>query len=349
MKKIWVPAMLLALLLGRGGSASSMTETPRRSVSMPGGEGGILRVGILPVQDETGEAFGETLSENLTRLIFYDLAKLGMQSVFLNPGGTFDPSDNEWISEIAKQERTDAVLLTRLTAITNRGRWDSFRKALKDSNAKERLSGDSSTLGREALYKVDVDGLLRNKRGLLICETSIARAGNIVSRETFYTSADIKLSFLQELAASEGILDLSRSKFKDTPLGRAAFKSSEQISRVAREVFSAFNVSGTGKVVPTGNGCAVTVRVRYSSKNRASKNYTIAVNGKEESVGIQDGIVTVKVPSGLLHVRVVVQDAPYKLPVQKNYDANTYFECLQAEKNLVLEIGGAGEASLVWK
>ncbi len=348
MRKIWPLTLLLVLLLGGGRSARSMVEASR-GVAPPGEGGGVLRVGILPVQDDTGEAFGEMLSENLTRLIFYDVAKLGIQPVFLNPGGTFDPSDNEWISEIAKQERTDGVLLTRLSAITNKGRWDSFRKGLKDSNAKERLSSDSSTLGREALYRVDVDGLLRNKQGLLICETSIAPTGNVAGRESFYTSAEIRLSFLQELAASEGFIDLSRPKFKDSPLGRAAFKSSEQISRAARDGFSALKVPGTGKRVRGEGNCNVTFQVRYSSKNRASKNYTIAVNGKEESVGIQDGIAAVKVPSGLLHVRVVMQDAPYKLPVQKNYDANTYFDCSQSERNLVLEIGGAGEASLVWK
>ena len=311
--------------------------------------GGILRVGLLPVVDETGERFGEGLSENLTRMIFFDAGKLGMQPVFLNPGRNFEPSDTETALELARQASVDAVMLVKLIAITDKARWAAFHKNLGDSRAKERLTSDVSTLGKASLYNLDVENLLSNKRALLICESSIWAAKDPAKTQTFYGSAEIKLSFLQELAASQGLSDLGYSKFKDTPVGHAAEKSAQLISSAALETAPALGIMPTGKAIAAEKSCEITFRISYSSKKRASKNYTVAINGKEESMGIQDGVVKVKVTSGLLHVRVTLQDAPYRLPVQKNYDANVYFDCGQAATNLVLEIGAAGEGYLIWK
>jgi len=186
--------------------------------------------------------------------------------------------------------------------------------------------------------------LLNGKRALLICETSISSTDGRASTEKFYNSSEIKLSFLQEL----GLSGTDQSKFKNTPAGQAAKKASEHIAFSASEIATGLGTIATGETVKGLQSCEITFRINYVSKRRASKNYTVAINGKEETLGIQDGVLRVRVTSGLLHIRATVQDPPYRLPVQKNYDANVYFDC-QGSIELALEIGAAGEAFLVWK
>jgi hypothetical protein len=78
-----------------------------------------------------------------------------------------------------------------------------------------------------------------------------------------------------------------------------------------------------------------------------SKVVTILLNDREESQGA--GVVSLNPPAGLLLLVVEVKDSPFKLPVQKTYQANTYHNCGQPERTLALEIGVAGEALLHWE
>ncbi len=64
---------------------------------------------------------------------------------------------------------------------------------------------------------------------------------------------------------------------------------------------------------------------------------------------MHEGVFNTQLRTGPLIVHVKVNDAPYKLPVQHLYQANTYLDCAQPEKVLVLEIGSAGDALLQWR
>ena len=100
------------------------------------------------------------------------------------------------------------------------------------------------------------------------------------------------------------------------------------------------------RLVPRG-GCKIDFRVPYTSRKATSKLYSMIIDGREESAGVLDGVVPVTVRSGKVMVEVSVRDAPFRLPVQPVYVANTMNDC--SSRALALEIGSAGEALLVWK
>ncbi|MGH9601716.1 MAG: hypothetical protein ACRD24_04935, partial [Terriglobales bacterium] len=95
--------------------------------------------------------------------------------------------------------------------------------------------------------------------------------------------------------------------------------------------------------------CSIQFRVLYVHKKAASKAYQVTLNEREESLGIQDGVAQTSLPNGPVLVQVTVADAPYRLPVQRVYQANTFLDCSRPERTLALEIGGGGEAFLRWK
>ena len=76
--------------------------------------------------------------------------------------------------------------------------------------------------------------------------------------------------------------------------------------------------------------------------------YLIAVNAKEESLGVSDGKVRVEEPSGPILLHVTVQDPPYRQPVQDTYYANSMLDCSRDASTLLFEIGSAGEAVIRW-
>jgi len=89
--------------------------------------------------------------------------------------------------------------------------------------------------------------------------------------------------------------------------------------------------------------------VAYKTKNAISKSYGVVVNGREESLTMKEGVVPLSgVKDGPVVVHVSVNDAPYKLPVQRLYQANDVVSCASQPKALVLEIGPAGEGLLKW-
>jgi hypothetical protein len=137
--------------------------------------------------------------------------------------------------------------------------------------------------------------------------------------------------------------------FDKTRMGKAAHKLADSLAAVvAANAAALADPASTPAARPPSGACDVAVRVRYVEKGSASKNYVLIVNGREESLGTVDGVARMRLPAGKVVTHVSVRDAPYRLPVQDSYSANTVLDCSRPERTLSLEIGPVGEAALRW-
>jgi hypothetical protein len=159
---------------------------------------------------------------------------------------------------------------------------------------------------------------------------------------------EIENEKLDRAAFYDGAAFFGRNKrFEKERVGRAAKKVAAWLAPLATA--AALDVGAPGSFVPPPafpGSCPVTIRVRYKERGTASKNYVLVVNGREESLGVVDGIATTSVAKGRVVLHVSVKDAPYKLPIQDSYSANIDLGCEGGKSSLVLEIGAIGEAFL---
>lgn len=86
-----------------------------------------VSVGIAPVFDGGGEAFGPVVAQHLTLFAYQDLLESpAAHPSLLSPGGVYSPLDTSWLVEYA-QDRTDLnlLLVATLKPVVNPGkeRW----------------------------------------------------------------------------------------------------------------------------------------------------------------------------------------------------------------------------------
>lgn len=146
-----------------------------------------------------------------------------------------------------------------------------------------------------------------------------------------------------------GILHTTVSSriFEKQPLGKAMAAIAGQIRARALQEIHVENDSAN-EVRESSGACDVSLKVLYSSKHAASKSYTVFVDGKEESLSVDNGVLPLLGRSGLLLLQVKINDAPYKLPTQELYQIGEYVDCSKPQRELVMKIGAAGEALLEW-
>ncbi len=266
-----------------------------------------VALGILPTHDASGESQGGTLTRALPEMIFSKLTGTRVEPVFLNPGGTYSPLDEEWYSEYSRLMKVDAVLVTSLVG-------------------RARRTGN-----------LEVESFLLN-----------LRTGQKSPKLT--ATGSINKKDLQRARAFEGagFFGPNRS-FEKLGLGKATRRLAAALATIALDQIGSLVESGTAPVTGSGSGsCDVKMRVRYTEKGSASKSYILILNGREESLGIIDGVVSTRLASGPVVAHVSVKDPPYKVPVQDSYSANTFLDCGRPERTLVLEIGPIGQAFLKW-
>ena len=274
----------------------------------------LVRLGILPTFDEGGDAFGPVFAQHLTMMLFRDLEQQRtVIPVLLNPGGVYTPSSDEWISDYGQQAGVDEVLVTALqkTDTPKNGNWTITVR----SELVEIASGKRSTPWTQS--------------------ASIEKRNAVLDYGIDY------------YVHSVAFVDPAK-QFEKQPLGKRARTIADAISDgvPARITVSPAHASEPQQ----GSGqCPVNFQIKYSSKHAASHAYTAIVNGKDETLGIKDGVLPLTLNSGPLIIQAAVQDGPYKLPKQAVYQANTYVSCSPAQHDLVLDIGAAGEALLKWQ
>jgi hypothetical protein len=274
-------------------------------------QGNQVVLGILPVYDSTAERYGNHLAPNITYMLFQHFQGApNIQPVLLSPGGLYEPTADDWITEYAQKSKVDAVLLATLLPSVKEGerhRYLQFEVQLLDVASGKR-SGKASN-GDVKVSLLDLgfaDTTHRNIWG----------QGQVFARQ---------------------------------PLGKAAAKLVDWTEYYVRTTLPRMSLAASGLTAPAPASCQVQFRVRYKQRNSSSKVYSLIANDKEESATINEGVARFPATSGLLAIQVHVEDAPLRMPTQDLYQSSTTLDCGSSNHTLVLELGSAGEGFLRWE
>jgi hypothetical protein len=291
-----------------------------------------VSIGIAPVFDGGGEAFGPIVAQHLTLFAYQDL--LGSSAAhpsLLGPGGVYSPLDTSWLVEYV-QDRTDLnlLLVATLKPVANPG--------------KER-------------WIVPVDLELLN-----------ARSGDTVASWTVSTEIDSHktLSDFEQAVIEQGTQDRFR-QMKDTykitpsrdfekqPIGKATAHLAAEI----RDTLQA-KLAGLGTAMPTPQAslmpvaaqgapasCPVSVHITYAYKHSASHSYLLFANGLDQSLNLKDGTASFSAAEGELLLQFSVNDAPYKLEKESMYQLSVLHSCKST--NLIVDLGPGGDAHTRWE
>lgn len=312
-----------------------------------------LMVGIMPTYDSSGESFGEDFSRYITLMIFQELYPSDkLEPMMLNPGGIYSPLEEEWIVDFGRKSNVDAVLVTNVLESDkpkNSNNWalkmETFVVDLKTGK-----KGNATTLTVPISKKDLQAGLDAGRRSYTAPISSLERGLGWAP----FTTAGMMTSMALDSSGRVALMMYASGPsrvFESQPIGKGARRLA--VAARTQAVADTASLTPGGPSTPPPSGAAtcgpIKFRVRYASKNSNSKVFTILMNDREESQGVHDGVVALNPPAGPLVLVVEVKDSPFKLPVQKVYQANTYLDCGQPERTLMMEIGGAGEALLKWQ
>lgn len=284
-------------------------------------------VGIMPVFDSSGEEYGEQFAENLTSMEFHKLDGAPFDVVLLNPGGLYNPLIPESLVDYAQSAGVDTVLIMGFLQTTKPQKGDYTL------NVEAKLMDVASgKIGAPSAFSFVVD---RHALALEIANSGLDIVGAASSR--------VKAGRDLYNTMSSG----GAKAFEKQPLGKAALIMADQIRTMLLTQVPASKIPAPA--VPLGT-CTYTIQVQYVSKKAVSKAYDIIVNGEEESLWSKEGVTTLEnKPSGKVFLQISVADAPYRLAVQHLYQANAVLDCSQPERDLYLDIGGGGDALLMWR
>jgi len=291
-----------------------------------------VSIGIAPVFDGGGEAFGPVVSEHLTLFTYQDLLESSAAwPSLLSPGGVYSPLDTSWLVEYA-QDRTDLSLLLVAT----------LKPVVNPS--KER-------------WIIPVDLQLLN-----------ARSGDVLASWTVSTEVNSHKTLLDfgEVVIEQGTQDRYK-QMKDTykiapsrdfekqPLGKATAHLASSI----RETLEA-KLAGLGSARPASQAslvpaktpgapasCPINIRITYGYKHSASHSYTLLANGLDQSTNLKDGISSFSAAQGELLLQFSVNDAPYKLEKESLYQLSVFDTCKFS--NLIVDLGPGGDAHTHWE
>jgi hypothetical protein len=290
-------------------------------------------VGICPFSDDTGTPAGERIATMLPVMFLEKAKSAGFLPVIVNIGPEWIFGENDWPAEVARMGGADVVLVGRV-------------RALAVSNVKKTTdqilnATDPVVRGRVLLTMHTAD---------IVLEATLVDVATGRELATLRAIAEVKGSWLSEATShvAGGIFHHDTFWFADTPLGQAIGRGAEKLTSDVGQRVSQLATKGIYVAVPTGRSCRIKVRVVYQAKKRASKMFLLAINGKEESLGIADGVVEQDEPSGPIRLHISVKDPPYRQFVQEDYYANSMLDCSRAENVLFFEIGASGEGVIRW-
>lgn len=288
-----------------------------------------LVVGICPFIDDTTTPAGER-SGRMLPVMFLDKAKsASFLPIIVNPGPGVSPADTDWAAEVGRMAGADAVLVGRVRTL---------------ATGKGKKASEQTLQGHVLLDSHAAD--------LVLAATLVGTAdGRELAK--LETSELVKGSFMVEAAKYTGIGAAFHHGepfwFANTHLGQAIGRSAEKLVSGVGQNLGGLQPGGAYAVTAAGPSCQVGIQVLYKAKNKASKMYLVAVNGKEESLGVNDGRLQVQEPSGPILLHISVKDAPYRQPLQDEYYANSMLDCSRENNTLLFEIGSAGEGVIRWQ
>ena len=288
-----------------------------------------VQVGIAPVFDGGGEAFGPVVAQHLTLFTYQDLLQSTVHPALLSPGGVYSPLDTSWLVEYA-QDRTDLSLLLVAT----------LKPVLNPSKEKW-------------IIPVDVQ-LLNARSGDTVASWTVTT--EIASHKAFeeYGQAILAQATQNRYGHMKDTYVGTPSRdFEKQPLGKATAHLASSI----RETLEA-KLSDLGKtmalaqasLVPasanTSASCTINVHITYAYKHAASHAYLLMANGLDQSTNLKDGVASFAAPPGELLLQFSINDAPYKLQKEAMYQLSVVNSCKSS--NLTVDLGPGGDAHPHW-
>ncbi|HEY6352427.1 MAG TPA: hypothetical protein VI636_23770 [Candidatus Angelobacter sp.] len=292
-------------------------------------------VGILPTYDAGGEDFGPLFKQHLPLRLYRQLEKQGVRVLLLNPGGNYKPDDEEWLMDYGKQSGADLLLITSLLKTQFPEHGDA---AL--SVKCEILDLNSGVRSPEWQNSVRI-----NRRDLIIdYRRFLGFAGiTLVGPDTPFEKLPLGKAMI---AIGDQIGPQLLQKMKTAVAAKIAGTSPiQQVNTPSKDELA----SPPENIHPADGPCDITLKILYVSKHAASKSYTIFVQGREESLGINEGVLLLHEKMGPLLLQWSMHDPPYRLPVQEYYQATPNVDCSKPERQLTINIGASGEALLAWQ
>lgn len=275
-------------------------------------------LGILPVYDSTAENFSEAFPVNMTFLMYAHLKPTpGVEPVLLSPGGLYDPDSIDFIRQYGKKAHVDAILITKVL------------HSIPSGSRHRRLNF-------EARFLDVATGKLSDRA---VNDTVEVSTSDLMAT---FTSAYVSSTYRGFFAPP--------SEFSKQPLGKAAVKIDEWLEGILQPTLKTIGTVGTGPVAPPQEkSCEINFSVAYTTKHAIAKSYTVIANEKDESSEIHDGHAAFTMHHGPLAFRVQLNDPPYALPTEKQYQISTQLNCASPYHTVVMEIGSSGEALLKWQ
>jgi|SRR5579871_1534648 len=298
---------------------------PLSALAAPADTGGI---GIFPVFEMGDSKLGTAFAQHLTAMIYHQLQSASIPALLLNPGGLYSGSADAETLEYARGANVKIVLVTTLlsTEIPEKGDFVvRVNGKLVDVVSGSELASWQSTapVSRHEFMNETASRYGRQTVGVM-------PGGR-------YGSTAIDMA---ELSAS------SSHPFEKTAVGKAAeIIAADMRTQVAQKA----PAGGASAPAPAGGSCKINFRVSYPARHANSKSYDIVVNGKDETLNVADGKTPLTLNSGPVLVQLAVHDAPYKMPKQDVYQANTTLGCTPDQQTLVMEIDQVGEGTLKWE
>jgi hypothetical protein len=276
-------------------------------------------VGILPVYDASSAPFGETMAPTLTMALYRTISRVTPRTILLNPGGLYTPGELDDVLEYARASGATTVVVGTLKTPEREG---------KDSH-----------LVAEA-YVVDLSSRRRSR-----VTTARTRVKQSDIEKKLRSSAGVSPWFTEAMAMSEGAKS-------SQPISRAADDLARSLHDQLKIEVSAIagpELDKNRPDLPPKATCDLTFRVFLTKQKTRAGNYTVFLNGRDETTGIVEGVLKTTAPSGVLMTSVFIKDPPTSLSVQPRYLADTILDCSRPVRELTLEIGSEGDGRLVWK
>lgn len=166
----------------------------------------------------------------------------------------------------------------------------------------------------------------------------------------FSVAGDLKRKDVLRALYFDGAAFFGPSRqFDKQPLGKLGRTLANGLALRTVSVLRAMGIQGTATGPPGDTEeCEISLRIRYGD-TAISKSYDLIVNGREESLGIQNGVAKLRLKSGPFVLHTSVKDKPYRLRVQEVYSFSGYADCSRGPRSLSVLIGQGGDAHARWE
>jgi len=237
-----------------------------------------IAIGIAPAYDAGGDEFGEALVQHFGLFVYQDLldSKQFAPSL-LNPGAVYTPLDTSWLTEyVQDRPEIDLLLVSTLKpTVTDKG--GSFTISIELSLL-DAHTGDTKSTWTVSETTKEKNAWLQ--KGQALVTSGVNNRGDQYGVSILSTSTD----------------------FEKQPIG----KTTAHLAEEARDTLPA-HLGGFVKTVAdkpvdvaaAGSApCEMHTRVTYNYKHSVSHSYTLMANGLDQTLTIQDGVSTFRLPRG---------------------------------------------------